>query len=127
MVKEAADDSEICCPPRLVLDRIGDKWSVLIVLNLGDGPKRFSELRDVLHHVTPKVLTYTLRGMERDGLLTRTVFAEVPPRVEYELTPLGHSLRPVVKPISTWAREHVDEILSSRKAHDTRSADEFAG
>ncbi|MEU0120019.1 helix-turn-helix domain-containing protein [Streptomyces bobili] len=127
MVKEAVDDSEVCCPPRLVLDRIGDKWSVLIVLNLSDGPKRFSELRELLHHVTPKVLTYTLRGMERDGLLTRTVFAEVPPRVEYELTPLGHSLRPVVEPITTWAKEHVDEILSLRKAHDTRPADEFAG
>ena len=126
-MKAAANNSDICCPPRLVLDRIGDKWSVLIVLNLGDGPKRFSALRELLHHVTPKVLTYTLRGMERDGLLTRTVFAEVPPRVEYELTPLGHSLRPVVEPISTWAAEHVDEVLSLRKAHDARSADEFAG
>ncbi|MEV0227336.1 helix-turn-helix domain-containing protein [Streptomyces sp. NPDC050704] len=125
-MKAAANDSGICCPPRLVLDRIGDKWSVLIVLNLGDGPKRFSELRDLLHHVTPKVLTHTLRGMERDGLLTRTVFAEVPPRVEYELTPLGHSLRPVMEPINTWAEKHVDEVLSLRKAHDTRAADTTA-
>ncbi|MER5216242.1 helix-turn-helix domain-containing protein [Streptomyces sp. NPDC002838] len=71
------DDLVPCCPARLVLDRIGDKWSVLIVLTLGEGPKRFSELRETLHHVTPKVLTHTLRGRERDGLLTRTVFAEV--------------------------------------------------
>ncbi|WP_326581974.1 helix-turn-helix transcriptional regulator [Streptomyces sp. NBC_00487] len=126
-MKAAANNSDICCPPRLVLDRIGDKWSVLIVLNLGDGPKRFSELRELLHHVTPKVLTHTLRGMERDGLVTRTVFAEVPPRVEYELTSLGHSLRPVMEPINTWAAEHVDEVLSLRKAHDARSADEFVG
>ncbi|GGK87902.1 winged helix-turn-helix transcriptional regulator [Streptomyces flaveus] len=117
---------DICCPPRLVLDRIGDKWSVLIVLNLSDGPKRFSELRETLHHVTPKVLTHTLRGMERDGLLTRTVFAEVPPRVEYELTQLGHSLRPVMEPINAWAAEHVDEVLSLRKAHDAQLADEPA-
>ncbi|WP_329253148.1 helix-turn-helix domain-containing protein [Streptomyces canus] len=126
-MKTAPSESDICCPPRLVLDRIGDKWSVLIVLNLADGPKRFSELRELLHHVTPKVLTHTLRGMERDGLLTRTVFAEVPPRVEYELTPLGHSLRPVMEPINTWASEHVDEVLSLRKVHDARSADESAG
>ncbi|MEV0218906.1 helix-turn-helix domain-containing protein [Streptomyces sp. NPDC050704] len=124
---KAANDSDICCPPRLVLDRIGDKWSVLIVLQLSDGPKRFTELRELLHHVTPKVLTHTLRGMERDGLRTRTVFAEVPPRVEYELTSLGHSLAPVMKPIDAWAAEHVDEVLSLRNAHDARSADEFAG
>ncbi|MEV0642946.1 helix-turn-helix domain-containing protein [Streptomyces sp. NPDC050619] len=92
------------------LDRIGDKWSVLIVLQLGDGPRRFSELR----------------GMERDGLLTRKVFAEVPPRVEYELTPLGHSLGPVMEPINAWADKHVDAVLSFRKAHDTRAADTTA-
>jgi DNA-binding HxlR family transcriptional regulator len=126
MVKPAVDDSGICCPPRLVLDRIGDKWSVLIVLNLSDGPKRFSALRELLHHVTPKVLTHTLRGMERDGLLTRKVFAEVPPRVEYELTALGHSLLPVMEPINAWALEHVDEVLSLRKTHDARF-DEFVG
>jgi DNA-binding HxlR family transcriptional regulator len=119
-------DLDLCCPSRLVLDRIGDKWSVLIVLQLIDGPRRFSDLRETLHHVTPKVLTHTLRGMERDGLLTRTVFAEVPPRVEYELTPLGHSLGPVMEPINAWAEKHVDEILSLRKAHDTRTADTTA-
>ncbi|MFI1035433.1 winged helix-turn-helix transcriptional regulator [Streptomyces sp. NPDC020951] len=115
------NDPDPCCPARLVLDRIGDKWSVLVVLSLGDGPRRFSELRATLHHVTPKVLTHTLRGMERDGLLTRQVFAEVPPRVEYELTPLGHSLRPAVDLLTEWAEKHVDEVLDLRKAYDADS------
>jgi DNA-binding HxlR family transcriptional regulator len=74
-----------------VLDRIGDKWTVLVVLLLGGGPMRFSELRGRLGRVAPKVLTQTLRRMERDGLVTRTIYAEVPPRVEYTLTGLGHS------------------------------------
>src|SRR3954469_17510073 len=71
------------CPTRLVLDRIGDKWTVLVVLTLLDGRRRFTQLRDTIDGVTPKVLTQTLRAMARDGLLTRHVFAEVPPRVEY--------------------------------------------
>jgi DNA-binding HxlR family transcriptional regulator len=90
---------------------------MLIVICLRDGPLRFSTLREMIHHVTPKVLTYTLRGMERDGLITRTVYAEVPSRVEYELTALGHSLRPVLEPITAWAEEHVDEVLSFRQSH----------
>ncbi|WP_329348995.1 MULTISPECIES: helix-turn-helix domain-containing protein [unclassified Streptomyces] len=120
------NDLDPCCPARLVLDRIGDKWSVLIVLMLSDGPRRFNELREAIHHVTPKVLTYTLRGMERDGLITRTVFAEVPPRVDYELTPLGHSLRPAVELITEWADTHVDEVLTLRKAHDAHSTETTA-
>src|SRR5437764_12150822 len=74
------------CPTRLVLDRIGDKWTVLVVLLLSDGPMRFSRLRGGLGRVAPKVLTQTLRRLERDGLVTRAIFAEVPPRVEYALT-----------------------------------------
>src|SRR5437868_5852108 len=80
------------CPSRVVFQRIGDKWASLVVQVLADGPIRFSELRKMVHVVTPKVLTQTLRTLERDGLITRTVHAQVPPRVDYELTQLGTSL-----------------------------------
>lgn len=106
------------CPTRVVLDRIGDKWSVLVVLLLLDGPRRFTELRDAIGGVTPKVLTQTLRAMARDGLLTRTVFAEVPPRVEYELTPLGRSLARPIRSIADWADENVHTVMAAREEHD---------
>jgi DNA-binding HxlR family transcriptional regulator len=107
------------CPTRVVLDRIGDKWSVLVVLSLAGGPRRFSELRQAIGGVTPKVLTQTLRAMERDGLLTRKVFAEVPPRVEYALTELGHSLDGPIRAITDWAETHVNEVMDARSAHDS--------
>ncbi|NKZ07664.1 winged helix-turn-helix transcriptional regulator [Actinomadura latina] len=105
------------CPTRLILDRIGDKWSVLVVLSLAGGPRRFTQLRDTIGGVTPKVLTQTLRTMERDGLLVRTVFAEVPPRVEYALTPLGLSLQRPIKAITDWAEENVGAVLTAREAN----------
>jgi DNA-binding HxlR family transcriptional regulator len=104
------------CQVRLVLDRIGDKWSVLVVLALRDGPRRFTDLRSTIGGVTPKVLTQTLRAMARDGLLTRRAFAEVPPRVEYELTPLGMSLRSPIDAITDWAEAHLGEIVSARES-----------
>ncbi|WP_196449717.1 helix-turn-helix domain-containing protein [Planomonospora sp. ID82291] len=104
------------CPTRLILDRIGDKWSVLVVLSLRNGPRRFTELRDAIGGVTPKVLTQTLRAMARDGLLTRHVFAEVPPRVEYELTPLGQSLHAPIQAVADWAEHHVNEVMAAREA-----------
>jgi DNA-binding HxlR family transcriptional regulator len=104
------------CPVRLVLDRIGDKWSVLVVLSLRDGPRRFTQLRDTIGGVTPKVLTHTLRAMERDGLLTRRVFAEVPPRVEYELTRLGQSLHAPIEAITDWAEANVNKVMAAREA-----------
>lgn len=106
------------CPTRLVLDRIGDKWSVLVLLSLAKGSMRFTELRDRVGGVTPKVLTQTLRAMEYDGLLTRKVYAEVPPRVEYTLTDLGHSLHQPVAAIAQWAESNIGRILSSREAAD---------
>lgn len=106
------------CPTRLILDRIGDKWSVLVVLSLTGGPRRFTELRRLIGGVTPKVLTQTLRTMERDGLVTREVFAEVPPRVEYALTPLGLSLHKPIQAITEWAEENVEAVVASRTAHD---------
>ncbi|MGW5685648.1 winged helix-turn-helix transcriptional regulator [Nonomuraea sp. NPDC003754] len=106
------------CPTRLVLDRIGDKWSVLVLLSLSRGPMRFTELRDRIGGVTPKVLTQTLRAMEYDGLLTRKVYAEVPPRVEYTLTDLGHSLHQPLAEVTRWAERNVHLILNSREAAD---------
>jgi DNA-binding HxlR family transcriptional regulator len=106
------------CPTRLLLDRIGDKWTALVVLLLSDGPMRFTRLRDQIGQVAPKVLTQTLRRMERDGLLTREVFAEVPPRVDYELTDLGHSLVQPIAVITDWAEVHVAQITAAQARYD---------
>jgi DNA-binding HxlR family transcriptional regulator len=110
------------CPTRLVLDRVGDKWTVLLVLLLSDGPLRFSQLRGQLGRVAPKVLTESLRRMERDGLVNREVFAEVPPRVEYSLTDLGRSLIEPISIISDWAEVHVNRITAAQDAYDARQA-----
>lgn len=97
-----------------MLDRIGDKWSVLVVLSLLGGPRRFTELRTAIGGVTPRVLTKILRVMERDGMLTRQIFAEVPPRVEYTLTPLGRSLREPIEAIAAWAEKNVSKVMAAR-------------
>lgn len=106
------------CPGRLILDRIGDRWTVLIVGILEDGTKRFSELRDAVGGITPKVLTQTLRGLERDGLVTRTVYAEVPPRVEYTLTELGRSLTGPIDDIRAWAEGNVRALFEAQSGYD---------
>ncbi|MGW4797125.1 winged helix-turn-helix transcriptional regulator [Nonomuraea sp. NPDC004297] len=103
------------CPTRVVLDRIGDKWSALVLLCLDGGPMRFTQLRTRIGGVTPKVLTQTLRAMEQDGLVTREVFAEVPPRVEYELTTLGRSLHGPISVVADWAEQNVAEIMRCRE------------
>lgn len=105
------------CPSRVVLDRIGDRWTALIVGVLEDGPRRFSEIRDAMG-ITSKVLTQTLRTLERDGLIRRTAYDESPPRVEYELTPLGLTLREPLAAIRDWAEIHLPEILAARKSAD---------
>src|SRR5512140_251200 len=97
---------EDCRAVSEVLARVGDKWTVLVVSTLGDGPKRFNELRRALGSISQRMLTLTLRSLERDGLVTRTVFATVPPRVDYELTRLGRSLLEPVNGLSLWARKH---------------------
>jgi len=103
----------------LVLDRIGDRWTVLIVGVLQEnGTQRFSELRDAVGGITPKVLTQTLRAMERDGLVARKVYAEVPPKVEYTLTELGRSLMRPLTAIRTWAEENMDELFATRARYD---------
>ncbi len=109
------------CPTRVVLDRIGDMWTVLVISSVVDGPLRFRGLRARIGGVAPKVLTQTLRAMERDGLLTRTVHAQVPPRVDYELTPLGASLTGPIATLTDWAETHLSTILASRGDYDAAS------
>jgi DNA-binding HxlR family transcriptional regulator len=106
------------CPSRVVFQRIGEKWTSLVVQVLADGPVRFSELRKLVHVITPKVLTQTLRTLERDGLITRTVFAQVPPRVDYQLTELGLSLLVPLSLLREWAEAHVPGILEARDVYD---------
>ena len=109
------------CPTRRVLDRIGDKWTVMIVEILAEtSPLRFTDLRARVRGVTPKVLTQALRALERDGLLERQVFAEVPPRVEYSLTAAGISLRGPLAAIRLWAETHIGDILAAQGFFDAR-------
>jgi DNA-binding HxlR family transcriptional regulator len=102
------------CPTRVVLDRVGDKWTVLIVDILDGGPKRFNEIRLAIGGITSKVLTSTLRSLVADGLVDRTVYAEVPPRVEYSLTDLGRSLQEPVAALRRWAEANVAAITDNR-------------
>ena len=106
------------CPTREVLDRIGDRWSVLIIGFLTTGPQRFSELGRRIDGISQKMLTQTLRGLERDGLITRTVFPVIPPHVEYELTELGLTLRAPLAALETWARDHMDVVVEARAQYD---------
>lgn len=106
------------CASRVVLDRIGDRWTVLVVVALADGKLRFSQLRTRIEGITPKVMTQTLRALERDGLVTREVFAEVPPRVEYELTALGRDLLAPIGAIRDWSEQHAARITANRDAYD---------
>jgi DNA-binding HxlR family transcriptional regulator len=104
-----------------VLARVGDKWSVLVVSHLGDGPRRFSELRRALGSISQRMLTLTLRGLERDGLVTRTVTPSIPPRVDYELTALGRSLLTPVLELTTWARRNRSAIEKAQRKFDEKS------
>jgi DNA-binding HxlR family transcriptional regulator len=111
-----------CHAVSAVLARVGDKWSVQTVMLLGGGPRRFSEIKRAIGGISQRMLTLTLRGLERDGLLTRTVFATVPPRVDYALTDLGRSLWPPVEALGLWARAHQAEIEAARQRFDARAA-----
>jgi len=110
------------CPTREILDRIGDRWTVLVVTLLDDGPRRFSELGRLIDGISQKMLTQTLRGLERDGLVTRTVHPEVPPRVEYELTATGRTLIAPLAALDAWARLHMADVADARAAYDQRAA-----
>ena len=109
------------CPTRQVINRIGDRWSLLVLSALEGGTLRFQELRRAVDGVSQKMLTQTLRFLERDGLIRREVFASVPPRVEYSLTPLGHSLAARVAAIREWAYENFDAIQGARSDFDVRA------
>jgi DNA-binding HxlR family transcriptional regulator len=105
------------CPIRNVLDRFGDKWSVLVLLILGEqnSPMRFNELLQTIGNISQKMLTVTLRTLEADGLITRKHYHEIPPRVEYGLTGLGESLLPHINGLADWSQKHYDTIMKTRK------------
>ena len=106
------------CPTRRILDRIGDRWTVLIIGVLGEGEARFSELRRRIEGVSQKMLTQTLRGLERDGLVRRTVHPEVPVRVEYALTDAGRTLLEPLHALQKWSIEHLSDVSASQEVYD---------
>lgn len=106
------------CAGHEVLSALSDKWLTLVVSALADGPLRHSELARIIAGASQKMLTQTLRKLERDGLVVRTVTASVPPRVDYELTALGHSLLPIQRAVKTWAETHIDAIHAARARYD---------
>ena len=108
------------CRAREVLQRVGDKWSVLAIDLLGQGTMRFSELHRAIDGITARMLTVTLRGLERDGIVTRTIHPVIPPRVEYALTPMGRTLLDTIGQLVTWADSHLPEIDAARAAYDAR-------
>ena len=117
----AVDQSSVCCKAvGSVLTRVGDKWSVLVVMSLDDGPYRFNELKRRIGGISQRMLTLTLRGLERDGLVERTFFPTIPPKVSYALTGLGRSLRDPVGALGQWAVEHRVTVERSRELYDAR-------
>ncbi len=110
--------SEDCRAVSEILQRVGDKWTVLVVGKLGDGPMRFNELRQAVGGISQKMLTTTLRGLERDGFVTRTVFPTIPPRVDYELTELGRELLVPVFALGEWARQNTARVKEARRRFD---------
>jgi len=120
--RDTGPDPDPQCEVRTILDRIADKWSLLVICILADGVRRFSELRREIDGISQHMLTLTLRQLEREGLVTRTVFPVVPPRVDYELTPLGSTLLETIQTLVAWAGEHGNEIIEARAAYDARAA-----
>lgn len=121
MLPEPAALLDTCRPVRLILARVGDKWSVLIVMALCDGPRRFNEVKRAIGTISQRMLTLTLRGMERDGLVKRTVLPTKPPRVDYELTELGHSLREPIERLGRWAIDNEAEITHAQMDFDLKT------
>ncbi|MFN3766122.1 MAG: winged helix-turn-helix transcriptional regulator [Aliihoeflea sp.] len=116
-------ETDTCRAVSGILSRVGDKWTVLVIETLGDGPHRFSELRRMLGSISQKMLTTTLRGLERDGFVTRTIYPTIPPRVDYELTPLGRDLLVPVRALGEWARDNRHKVEAARAAFDQASAE----
>ncbi|KAM9866822.1 putative HTH-type transcriptional regulator YybR [Leucobacter aridicollis] len=120
--EQAFDPYNPNCPSRQLVDRIGDRWTVLIIGALASGPARYGELAESVAGISPRMLSQTLKALERDGLVAREAFAEIPPRVVYSLTPSGESLRPVLLAVETWARQHMPGVLAAREAFDAQAA-----
>jgi DNA-binding HxlR family transcriptional regulator len=105
---------------RELLSRVGDKWSILIVAHLANGPMRFNALKRAIDQISQRMLTLTLKSLEKDGLISRTIFMTIPPRVEYELTPLGHTLMGPVTALIDWSHQHQAEVEEARRSYDER-------
>ena len=116
----AAGAVPMTCRAREVLQRVGDKWSVLAIDLLGQGTMRFTELHRAIDGITARMLTVTLRGLERDGIVTRTIHPVIPPRVEYALTPMGRTLLDTIGQLVSWTDSHLPEIEAARAAYDAR-------
>ncbi|MYT70389.1 MULTISPECIES: helix-turn-helix domain-containing protein [unclassified Streptomyces] len=114
------------CRAREVLGMVGDKWSLLVVRRLSEGPRRFTELKRSVDGISQRMLTVTLRGLERDGILTRTVRNVMPPHVSYELTPMGRTLREATAPLLEWSLAHLEHIGAARASYDARPEDPSA-
>ena len=114
----AADPYRAQCPTRMVLDRIADKWTVLVLGSLNENPLRFNELRRRIEGLTQKMLSQTLKALERDGMVSRKVTPTVPINVEYAITPLGRTLAATVDALRLWAQAHIDDVISAQKRYD---------
>jgi DNA-binding HxlR family transcriptional regulator len=114
------------CPTRQILDRVGDKWAVLILLLLRDETKRFNQLRRAIEGISQKMLSQVLKSLERDGLIRRRVIATVPVTVEYSMTPLGTTLAAAVDPLRDWAEKNLKEVLAAQHRYDAQQADKAA-
>ena len=121
VLKPLEHASSDCRGVASILARVGDKWSVFVIMLLGSGPKRFNEIKRMVGGISQRMLTLTLRGLERDGLVTRTIFPTIPPRVDYELTDLGRGLSQPVEALGKWAFEHLPEIQGARTNFDARN------
>jgi DNA-binding HxlR family transcriptional regulator len=111
------------CRASAVLGRVGDKWSLQVIFCLGEGTRRFTDLKRSIDGISQRMLTVTLRGLERDGIVTRTMYPVMPPRVDYALTPMGDTLLDAASPLIRWAHAHLDEIDAARGAYDARDRD----
>ena len=114
------------CPTRQILDRVGDKWAVLILLLLRDAPMRFNALRRAIEGISQKMLSQVLKSLERDGLIRRRVIATVPVTVEYSMTPLGATLAAAVDPLRDWAEKNLKDVLAAQRRYDAQQADKAA-
>jgi DNA-binding HxlR family transcriptional regulator len=115
---EPPDPYAAGCPTRMLLDRIGDKWTVLVLGLVSDRPRRFNDMRRGIEGLTQKMLSQTLKALERDGLVTRTVLPTAPVSVEYAITPLGRTLAATLEELQRWARDHIGEVLGAQRRYD---------